>query len=182
MLDEIWKSLRWARHQVLGVERRTRQIRQFQAVRAKEQLARAAGKEPAGQSERSVTPLEELKRLQGIVDASVEDVDAIVCRPATDLEHNRALEGALEVQEQFDRLINAANARRNNALDFLETYRAALGSEESETQRLPQIEAPELALSSGDHTGAETADAAVSDPQGLPRTEAAQNAKPNSGA
>jgi hypothetical protein len=126
---ETWKILRYGRHQTLAINRRFRQSLEFQIQRRKEQKARreALARELAEKTGRPITDFERLMHLEGIVESSVSEVDDILQRGPTELEHNRALEDGIIFQEQLDRLNNAAMARRNNALEYLELYREGLG-------------------------------------------------------
>ena len=59
--------------------------------------------------------------------SSIADVDKILERTPTELEHNKALEDGIVFQEQLDRLINSSWARIEKILHHLEQYRAGLG-------------------------------------------------------
>jgi hypothetical protein len=127
--DETWKILRYTRHQTLGIDRRFRESLELQIKAQKEQAARrgALAKELAQQTGRPATELAKALYLRGIVMSSVDDVDAILDREPTELEHNKALEAGIVFQEQLDRLINSSLKRRNDALELLDCYRAGLG-------------------------------------------------------
>jgi hypothetical protein len=88
------------------------------------------------------------------------DTDEILERRATEFEHNRAFGQGILFQERLDKLITSRIAKRNDALQQLEHYRAGLGQlaqkaaneildaefEEIKNQ-LEQSAAPSLALS-----------------------------------
>jgi hypothetical protein len=88
--------------------------------------------------------------------SSVDDVDAILDREPTEIEHNKALEAGIVFQEQLDRLINSSLKRRNEAIEQLDFYRAGFGqrwreisdqildAEATEIEEAKQIMAPTL--------------------------------------
>jgi hypothetical protein len=57
----------------------------------------------------------------------LSDTDGIMERRATEFEHNRAFGQGILFQERLDKLIASRIARRNDALQQLELYRAGLG-------------------------------------------------------
>ena len=156
--NETWKSLRYTRHQTLGIDRRFRESLELQTRAQKEQAAPrgALAKELAQQTGRSETELAQLLYLRGIVMSSVDDVDAILDREPTEIEHNKALEAGIVFQEQLDRLINSSLKRRNEAIEQLDFYRAGFGqrwreisdqilnAEATEIEEAKQIMAPTL--------------------------------------
>jgi hypothetical protein len=156
--NETWKSLRYTRHQTLGIDRRFRESLELQTRAQKEQAARrgALAKELAQQTGRSETELAKVLYLRGIVMSSVDDVDAILDRKPTEIEHNKALEAGIVFQEQLDRLINSSLKRRNEAIEQLDFYRAGFGqrwreisdqildAEATEIEKAEQIMAPTL--------------------------------------
>src|SRR6476661_8806644 len=113
----------------LGIDRRFRESLELQVKAQKEQAARrgALAKELAQQTGRSETELARVLYLRGIVMSSVADVDAILDREPTEIEHNKALEAGIVFQEQLDRLINSSLKRRNEAIEQLDFYRAGFG-------------------------------------------------------
>jgi hypothetical protein len=62
-----------------------------------------------------------------VFDSSVIEVDDILERTPTELEHNKALEACILLEERLDRLINSALRRRNEAIEQLEFYGEGLG-------------------------------------------------------
>jgi hypothetical protein len=52
----------------------------------------------------------------------IAKIDALLLRPAEELDHARALEVAMVYYQPLDRLLNAAMARRNAILDDIERY------------------------------------------------------------
>jgi hypothetical protein len=117
LTDEEWEIGRYKRHKTLLIERRFRARLAFQAYRekaAKENKAALANKlaEHRGQF---VLPEE---ALEGVV----AEVDAMLLRPAEELEHARALEVASVYFAHLDRLLNAAIVRRNAILAEIDRY------------------------------------------------------------
>jgi hypothetical protein len=117
LADEEWEIIRYKRHKILLIERRFRARLAFQAYRekaAKEDKAALANKlaEHRGQF---VLPEE---ALEGVV----AEVDAMLLRPAEELEHARALEVASVYFAHLDRLLNAAIVRRNAILAEIDRY------------------------------------------------------------
>ena len=117
LADEEWEISRYKRHKILLMERRFRARLAFQAYRekaAKEDKAALANKlaEHRGQF---VLPEE---ALEGVV----AEVDAMLLRPAEELEHARALEVASVYFAHLDRLLNSAIVRRNAILAEIDRY------------------------------------------------------------
>jgi hypothetical protein len=125
---ESWFIERYSRHTTLGVERYHRQSREFLAEQLKQQEARKEA-HAMHNAERKATPTDiaRLVALENTVLGSVKDVDDILERKATEMEHNRALEKSGSFLELLDRLINSATKRRNDTLVLLDHYRAGLG-------------------------------------------------------
>jgi hypothetical protein len=126
--NETWKIMRYTRHQTIAIDRRFRQSLEFQAQRKKEQLVRreALAKEFADKTGRPVTEISQLIHLAAVIDSTLPELHDLQ-RIATDLEHNHALKAGIALQQQLDRLIDAALARRNDALEQLELYQEGLG-------------------------------------------------------
>jgi len=116
LADEEWEIGRYKRHKVLLVERRFRARLAFQAYREKATqqdkaaLATKLAEQPPGQL---ILPEE---ALEGVI----ADIDAMLKRPAQELEHARALEVGIVYFEHLDRLLNAAS--RNAILVDIERY------------------------------------------------------------
>lgn len=127
--NETWTIMRFSRHQTLAIERHFRDSNKFQLQSARELKGRkeAAAEEAA---ERAAQPFSELNRLLDLEDTvvgMVGDGDKILERTPSEIDHNRALEAGILFQERLDKLINAALARRNDALRQLEIYRDGVG-------------------------------------------------------
>ncbi len=115
LTDWNWEIFRYTRHKTLLVERRYLLRRAYQAQRHN---AQAKYKE-----EYRTSPTDP----EDLLDGLVGDVDAILLKPAAELDHARALEVTLAYLERLDKLLNAATGRRNDVLEQLERYRDGLG-------------------------------------------------------
>ena len=112
LADEEWEVARYKRHKILLIERRFRARLASQAYRekaAKENKAALANKLAEHRGQWFVLPEE---ALEGVV----AEVDAMLLRPAEELEHARALEVGIVYFEHLDRLLNTAIVRRNAIL------------------------------------------------------------------
>ena len=110
-------------HKMLAMERRFRQRLEVQAQRHKAatQSKDALAKRAAEQNSEPPTHPED------VLDGLVEEIDAILLKPAVELDHACALEVAIAYIERLDKLHITATARRNNILDQIERYRDGLG-------------------------------------------------------
>lgn len=129
VLDETWKLNRYTRHQSLGIERHSRQGREFQSERMEALKAKrqAAAEELANKMDRPATDFARLIELHDVVESSVSDVDNLLKLVANEQAHNRALEAGIVFVEQLDHLINSATSRRNDALKQLDLWREGMG-------------------------------------------------------
>jgi hypothetical protein len=115
LADEEWEIGRYKRHKVLLMERRFRArlaYREKATQQDKAALATKLAQQPPGQL---ILPEE---ALEGVI----ADIDAMLTRPAQELEHARALEVGIVYFEHLDRLLNAAIVRRNVILADIERY------------------------------------------------------------
>jgi hypothetical protein len=121
--DSTWEAARYARHKTLVMERRFRARLEFQAQRRKVAAERkmSPAKAPAEQNGKLSTNPEDV--LEGLVD----EVDAILQKPATELDHACALEVGIVYFQYLDKAHLTALARRDKALEQLERYRDGLG-------------------------------------------------------
>ena len=96
--NETWKIMRYTRHQTVAIDRRFQESREFQVKRANEQKARraAVAKELAEMTGQPATELQRLLDLNDVVMSSLSDVDEILLRPPTEIDHNRALEAGIQ--------------------------------------------------------------------------------------
>ena len=139
-----WEKMRYARHKPWAVERKFRQIREFQAKRAK---AAAQKREPQArdlsQGDRKPTnDFERMFELEDVVDSGVQDVDEILKRPPVELDHARAFEATIVYQGQLDQLDNSASAKQDDTLAQLERYRTGLGSRHLDWYFFPERNQP----------------------------------------
>jgi hypothetical protein len=160
LVDSAWLIKRYSRHQTVAVERWYRQSLEFQAQRMKLQNARKERRTSNLADKMRQTPADvaHLQDLEDTILESITDVDEILERTPTELEHNRALEKGIIFQEQLDKLTSSATKRFNEALVLLEHYNEGLGGrlrqaaqkllEPSRGQQsensLRQIEAPSI--------------------------------------
>jgi hypothetical protein len=126
--DCTWEIKRYMRHMTLAIERKFRQLREFQAKRAKAltQMKDANIRD----AERDGHPATEpgcMNEHKDGVEGTIEDVDAMIDKAPVELDHAQALEAGIEYHGQLDQLLNSAVARRNNAFDQLERYRYGWG-------------------------------------------------------
>lgn len=119
--DATWEIRRYMRHKSLGIERRYREQIEYQAKKTEEEAERRAEK-----AKEQATEHDRIHELELVMDATVNDVDEILARKPEDLDYAKALEQGIEFHEKLDALLNAAVARRNNALEQLERYRNGL--------------------------------------------------------
>jgi hypothetical protein len=129
--EAIWLLIRYKRHQTLLIERRYRQKLEVQAQRTKLAQARRrlADRVMAEQTKSTPADIAEAEALEDKIGDSVRDVDEILERTPSELEHNRAFEEAIESHEALERFIVRATARYNNALEQFEHYREGLGQQ-----------------------------------------------------
>jgi hypothetical protein len=157
--DAIWLLIRYNRHQTLLIERRYRQKLETQALRTKLERARRrlVGQAMAEQTKSTPADIAEAVALEDKIEDSARDVDEILERTPSELEHNRAFEEAIELHEALEKFIVIATARYNNVLEQFEHYREGLSQQlhraaeeviEADYREvktaLPQSEAPPL--------------------------------------
>jgi hypothetical protein len=120
LADSTWEAARYARYKTLLMERRLRDRLEYKAQRgnaAAQSKAALAENPPVQNGWLSTDP-------DDVLDELVEEVDAILLKPAAELDHFHAVEVGLMYYEHLDKLFAAAVARRNNALNRIERYRA----------------------------------------------------------
>jgi hypothetical protein len=71
----------------------------------------------------------DLLHLEEKVVEAASEIDEILERTPTELQHNRAFEKSILFQGQLDKLIASANRRFNDTLELLEHYREGLGQQ-----------------------------------------------------
>jgi hypothetical protein len=118
LADEEWEISRLRRHKIILMERRFSARLAFQAYREKATqddkaaLAKKMAQQPPGQM---ILPEEAFEDV-------IAKIDALLLRPAEELDHARALEVGIVYFEHLDRLLNAAMGRRNAILDDIERF------------------------------------------------------------
>jgi hypothetical protein len=118
LADEEWDISRLRRYKNLLLERRFRACLTFQAYREKATqednaaLAKKLAEQPPGQL---ILPEQALEDI-------IAKVDALLLRPAEEIDHARAQEVAIVFFQHLDRLLNAAIARRNAILEDIDRY------------------------------------------------------------
>jgi hypothetical protein len=125
----LWEIERLTRYATVSIERWYRETLQLRAQQEKLQKAR---KEDLAwkKAEKNSTKPADIAGLVALEDSFFEvltDTDEIMERRATEFEHNRAFGQGIVFQERLDKLIASRIARRNDALQQLELYRAGLG-------------------------------------------------------
>jgi hypothetical protein len=133
----------------VAVERWYQQSLEFQAQRAKAQSARKETLANSLAERMTQRPPEvaNLLHLEGKVLDSAAEIDEILLRTPTELQHNRALEKSMLFQEQLDKLIASATKRFNETLELFEHYREGLG------QRLRRVAEEVLKADGPEHDG-----------------------------
>ena len=149
LIEEAWFIKRYTRHQTVAVERWYQQSLEFQAQRVKAQRARKETLANSLAERMTQRPPEvaDLLHLEGKVLDSPAELDEILLRTPTELQHNRALEKSMLFQEQLDKLIASATKRFNDALELFEHYREGLG------QRLRRVAEEVLKADGPPHDG-----------------------------
>jgi hypothetical protein len=129
LVDAMWDIKRYTRHRTVAIERWFRQSLAFQAQRTKlqDQRKQALAYHAAERASQSPADVARLIELQDTLEAGVSDVDEILKRTPTELEHNRALEKGIVFHDQLEKWIASATARFNSALEQFELYREGLG-------------------------------------------------------
>ena len=118
LADEEWEVGRYKRHKIFLIERRFHARVVFQACRektAQEDKAALAKRLAEQRPSHLVLPEE-------VLDGLIAEVDAMLLRPAAELDHARALEVGIVYFQHLDRLLHAAIARRNAILADIERY------------------------------------------------------------
>jgi hypothetical protein len=118
LADTEWEIARYKRHKILLLERRFQARLAFQAYREK-----AIKEDKAAQAKKlAEQPPGQLILPEELVDGIIPEIDAMLLRPAQELDHARALEVAIVYFQHLDRLLNAAIARRSAILADIDRY------------------------------------------------------------
>lgn len=157
---EAWRINRAIRHSTVAIERRYEDGVRERLRGARLQHAHKQNELRTQLRNQTPADIAALSEFEERVLSTSEDVDEILIRKATELDHNRAFERSMVFQEQLDKLIASASRRRDDALQQLELYRIGLGVQaheaadrllEAEAQTvLVATEAPPLAPASPD--------------------------------
>ena len=130
-----WEINRNVRYRTLSLERSFKQSLDFQAQRIKSQNARKEDlrKELAQTLAQTPADIARLTQLESKVVGSDKDIDEILSRTPSELDHCHALEKTIDFHKDVEFLITSLTKRRNEALQMLELYRAGLGKRVDET-------------------------------------------------
>jgi hypothetical protein len=161
MVNAGWHNKRYTRHKTLTVERCYKQSLEFLAQRARSQNAKrqALIKDQTEAAAKIPQDIAAAVRLEQKSLDVVQDVDEILGRAPSELDHTRALEKSLGTEDQYEKLITAENAKFHKAYELFAHYRQALAPElKKRAQQIvedaeysvvdeeaPQIEAPSTA-------------------------------------
>jgi hypothetical protein len=152
LADCIWDIERYVRHKSLSIECKYRELRELQARRAKTLAQRKDAQKNKLAVPEPATALGRMSELEITIDDSVENVDAILEKPAAELDHARALEASIVYHLQLDHAYCTAIARRDDTLEQIERYhrsnrRSNLGA--SATKHIVRLFPRKPALSAG---------------------------------
>ena len=123
---DTWSSARYARHETIVVNRWWRKVHETQLITAKAQKAiyeEAFRKKAAGLSTYPADAAQAAE-LQGKIDNTAKDVDAIIARVPTEIDCNKGLQVNADVLHDFDQLRNGANRRRFSNCVLLDRHSA----------------------------------------------------------
>ena len=106
------------------IDRRVRQSAEYQAERRKKQKEKrdAALETIAIKLGQPQNEFVQMIEREALIQSSVEDVDEILERTPSEIDHNRAIEVTIGIQSQFEALIDSAARRRDSALVLAERY------------------------------------------------------------
>lgn len=130
-----WEINRNVRYRTLSLERSFKQSLDFQVQRIKSQNAKKQDLREKLAQTLAKTPADiaHLTQLESKVFSSDKDVDEILKRTPSELDHCHALEKTIDFHKDVEFLITSLTKRRNEALQMLELYRAGLGKRVDET-------------------------------------------------
>jgi hypothetical protein len=128
VIDSTWEIQRLVRHGVLAVERQFRQSQEFQQNRIAGIKKRRDDeiRDIAQKMGRPPSDFAKWVALECELDAILPDLDEVLDRIPTELEHARSLESAVVYLEQLDRLIKGLYRRRDRAIELLADLRSGL--------------------------------------------------------
>jgi hypothetical protein len=124
----LWVSRRYDLHSTIAVERWFRRHIESLAEVAKLNKSNHEAQLKAKVQRYSHTPADvaEMAELEKKIGDSVRDIDEILARKPTELDHNDAIQRSAVVLGKFDFLGNSGNKRRNDAYVLLERYSTGL--------------------------------------------------------
>ena len=125
-----WEINRYTRHRTHFFERRFRENRELQIERKKSQIARREelSKTLAQHLPQRPADISQLAYRERKIGGLPEEIDEILKRTPTEIDHSEALEKNIIVHTEVENLIASLAKRRNEALRMLEIYRTGLGS------------------------------------------------------
>jgi hypothetical protein len=129
---ESWSLNRLTRHAAIAIERRHQEGVRLKLQRARLQHAQKKGEVTAEIRSWSPPDIAALAELEETIDSTLDDMDDIYKRKASERDHNVAFERSMALQEQLDKLRTSATRRRDDAFSQLELYRAGLGRQAKE--------------------------------------------------
>ena len=123
-VDGHWESSRYSRHRAVLIDRRVRQSAEYQAERRKKQKEKrdAALETIAIKLGQPQNEFVQMIEREALIQSSVEDIDEILERTPSEIDHNRAIEVTIGIQSQFEALIDSAARRQDSALVLAERY------------------------------------------------------------
>jgi hypothetical protein len=137
MADSLFEIFRCERHKALAVESKFRQRFEHQVQRAKADVAkkRQLANEEADDWSGFSPEFVRMIKLLDVQEGASTDIDELFKRAATELDHARALEAAIQIYGQLDEHHNSAVKRFYTAFAGLQQYRqdCARAAEEAKT-------------------------------------------------
>ena len=127
--ETSWQIQRYSRLRGLSFERRFKESLDFQAQRLKAQHARKHERIGSLAEHATLQPADvaQATYLEEKVDASVTEVEEILKRTPSELDHAHTLEKSVAFHKDVEIVIASLSRRRNEALRTLDFYRAGLG-------------------------------------------------------
>lgn len=137
LAEASWELHRYSRLRGRSFERRFRQSLDFQVQRVKAQRARKQELigTVAAQATTKPADIAEVTALEIKVQNSVTEVDEILNRTPTELDHAHSLEKSIAFHKDVEMVIASISRRRNEALHMLDFYRFGLGKRVDQTMK-----------------------------------------------
>lgn len=129
LAETSWQLHRCSRLRTLSFERSFKQSLDFQVQRKKAQQTRKQEQVGNLAEHAALKPADiaQVTRLERKIHDSSHEVQEILKRTPTELDHAHALEKAISFHKDVEFLIASISKRRNEALHMLDLYRAGLG-------------------------------------------------------